>query len=414
VFGLIDEGHMHDAFEMAEKVEHEEEQVVHHVENILGEVEKFTQDATKTAEEDAKAALTFGIVLGLAGLVLGIFLGWFVSRAITVPLNQILNAANDLHQGDGDLTYRLPKFGRDEMGQTADAVNGFIIKIQGVMLEIRSSIDNLASASEQVNASAQSLSQGSSEQAASVEETSASLEQMSSSINQNTDNAKVTDNIASKAADEAIEGGEAVAETVSAMKQIADKISLIEDIAYKTNLLALNAAIEAARAGEHGKGFAVVADEVRKLAERSQVSAQEISEQAGNSVMVAERAGGLLEAMVPNIKKTAELVQEISAASEEQASGVGQVNGAMEQLDSVAQTSASASEELAATSEELSASADMLQTAIGFFKLGNNEHKFEKSTPKTPKTAHSKSVLEHQTDLSNDEGDFEAYDSAAG
>lgn len=374
VFTLFLNGDLKEAHKKGEAVEHEEERLFKHVEGVLADVQKFTSDAAITAEHDVQSAEMMILGIGIAALVFGVLLGIVMTRSITRPMNQILVAADDLHKGDGDLTYRLPDFGTDEIGETANAINGFIGKIQSVLLDVRSSVETVAAASEEVSASAQSLSQGSSEQAASVEETSASLEQMSASINQNTENAKVTDGIATKAAQEAVEGGEAVGETVEAMNQIADKISLIEDIAYKTNLLALNAAIEAARAGEHGKGFAVVADEVRKLAERSQVSAQEISEQAVNSVKVAERAGGLLEAMVPNIRKTADLVQEITASSEEQATGVSQVNSAMGQLDQVSQQSAASSEELAATSEELSANAEQLQKIIGFFTLEDGQH----------------------------------------
>jgi methyl-accepting chemotaxis protein len=192
---------------------------------------------------------------------------------------------------------------------------------------------------------------------------------MTASIDQNTENAKVTDGMAGKAAREATEGGEAVNSTVEAMKKIAGKIGIVDDIAYQTNLLALNAAIEAARAGEHGKGFAVVAAEVRKLAERSQVAAQEIGELAGSSVSMAERAGKLLEAMVPSINKTSDLVQEIASASSEQASGVGQINSAMGQLNQTTQQNASASEELAATAEEMSSQAEQLQNVMTFFKL---------------------------------------------
>jgi len=332
-------------------------------------IEKDTLDSQSAGDTAVVNSKRFIFSLSLiTAIVIGLF-SLILSLGIIRPLDSMRHAASELRDGDGDLTRRLPDFGNNELGETANAFNGFIEKIQGVLQNVSSAVDNMVSASNQISASAQTLSQGASEQAASIEETSASLEEMSASINQNAENSRATDGIASTTASEAKDGGEAVAETVKAMGTIADKISLIEDIAYKTNLLALNAAIEAARAGEHGKGFAVVADEVRKLAERSQVSAAEISELADNSVKIAERAGSLLETMVPNILKTASLVQEITAASEEQQTGIEQVNSAVGQLDQVAQTNASASEELAATAEELNGQSGELKSVVGFFKL---------------------------------------------
>jgi methyl-accepting chemotaxis protein len=272
---------------------------------------------------------------------------------------------------DGDLTLRITRDYQGLFGKVKDSVNSSSDNLARVMDEVRNAADALRDAANQVSATAQSLSQAASEQAASVEETTSQIDVMSASITQNSDNAKVTDGMASKTTKEASEGGVAVSQTVAAMKKIAAKIGIVDDIAYQTNLLALNAAIEAARAGEHGKGFAVVASEVRKLAERSQEAAKEIGELAGNSVTTAERAGKLLDEIVPSIQKTSELVQEIAAASNEQSESVTQIGGAMGHLSKATQQNASASEELAATSEELSGQAEQLQQSIAFFNTGN-------------------------------------------
>ena len=244
-----------------------------------------------------------------------------------------------------------------------------VVNLRNVVGEVAGAAQNLAAGSEEVSATAQQLSEGASEQAAAAEETSASMEEMTASIEQNSGNAKETDAIASKAAQDASLGGDEVTQTVTAMKEIAQRINIIEEIARKTDLLALNAAVEAARAGEHGKGFAVVASEVRKLAERSQTAAGEITRLTSNGVAVAQGAGEMLQKLVPEIRRTAELVQEIHAASVEQNTGAIQVNKAIQQLDQVIQQNAAAAEEMAATSEELSSQAAQLQASIAFFKV---------------------------------------------
>ncbi|MES2088513.1 MAG: methyl-accepting chemotaxis protein [Pseudomonadota bacterium] len=268
-------------------------------------------------------------------------------------------------------------------------VNQMVGQLVSTISDVISASEALTAAAGQVSTTSQSLSQSASEQAASVEETTASLQEMASSVKQNSDNATVTDGMASKASKEAVDGGQAVTRTMEAMKSIATKISIIDDIAYQTNLLALNAAIEAARAGEHGKGFAVVAAEVRKLAERSQVAAQEIGQLAGSSVTLAEQAGTLLNRMVPSINKTSELVQEIAAASGEQSASVSQITTAMGHLNTATQQNASASEELSATAEELSAQAGQLREMMAFFQLeeGGNARGGSKNGYDQPRSA---------------------------
>jgi methyl-accepting chemotaxis protein len=341
---------------------------------FFGAMKKFLEYEDKLMkDEGAKSAAIYQqarvLMLALAGaaLLMAFGISSWVTRSITRPLREAVMAANSL--AEGDLTMKIESTSKDETGLLLTAIQNMVGKLSQVVTDVNNGAQSLSSASEQVSATAQSLSQASSEQAAGVEETSASIEQMTASISQNTENAKVTDGMATKAANEATEGGVAVKATVTAMKQIAGKIGIIDDIAYQTNLLALNAAIEAARAGEHGKGFAVVAAEVRKLAERSQVAAQEIGQLAGSSVEMAEKAGKLLDEMVPNIKKTSDLVQEITAASQEQSAGVGQINSAVGQLSQTTQQNASASEELAATAEEMSGQAERLQHAMSFFRL---------------------------------------------
>ncbi|HSN16036.1 MAG TPA: methyl-accepting chemotaxis protein [Anaeromyxobacteraceae bacterium] len=307
------------------------------------------------------------LVILVAGVLFGIAVSFYITQSITGPIGVVVGVVEKMAAGD---LRESPTVDRtDETGRLLQAVKTMVEKLGEVIGEVRGGAEALTAASSQVSATSQSLSQGTGEQAASVEETTSSLEEMSASITQNAENSRQTEQMANAGARNADESGKAVDETVGAMKSIAEKISIIEEIAYQTNLLALNAAIEAARAGEHGRGFAVVATEVRKLAERAQKAAKEIGLQAGTSVKVAEKSGVLIAELVPAIRKTADLVQEVAAASQEQSTGVAQVSKAMAQVDQVTQRNASAAEELSSTAEEMSSQAEALLQVVGFFMV---------------------------------------------
>jgi len=289
-------------------------------------------------------------------------------NTLIAAMNEITSAAQEI--AEGNLTVVIQE--RSPQDKLMQALSSMVSGLVRTVGDIRSIAGEVSSASQSISTASVQVSNGATAQAASAEEASSSMEQMVSNIKQNAENAQQTNKIATKSAKDAQESGKSVLEAVAAMKEIASKISIIEEIARQTNLLALNAAIEAARAGEHGKGFAVVAAEVRKLAERSQKAAGEINQLSGTTVKVSEKAGEMLDKLVPDIQRTAELVQEITAASKEQDTGAEQINKALQQLERVIQQNASASEEMASTTEELTGQSDQLIGALGFFRTGED------------------------------------------
>jgi methyl-accepting chemotaxis protein len=317
----------------------------------------------------------------LVGIAIALFLSLLISRAITGGINKGVAFAEEV--AGGNLTVEVDKAllnQKDEIGQLARSLQQMVEQLRDIIGDILGGADNIAAASQEMSGTSQQMSQGASEQASSAEEVSSSMEEMAANIQQNTDNAMETEKIALQAASGVRRGAQSTEIAVKSMKEIAKKVSIIGDIADQTNMLALNAAVEAARAGEHGKGFAVVAEEVRKLAERSQIAAKEIDELSESGVRVSEEASQQLAAIVPEIEKTAQLVQEIAAASMEQNTGADQVNSAIQQLNQVIQQNAAASEEMASSSEELSGQAEQMKEVVSYFSIETNKGRLRKSS----------------------------------
>jgi methyl-accepting chemotaxis protein len=347
------------------------------------------QQAVKGADDlySFSRNLLIGLLVGMT-LIAAAAATWIVlniSRAIASALGLATAVAA------GDLNATAVVKSDDEIKDLTDALNSMVAKLKEVLSQVMTATRNVASGSQEMSASAEQLSQGATEQASSTEEASSSMEEMAANIKQNAGNASQTEQIARQSAADANASGEAVGKAVAAMQTIAEKIMIVQEIARQTDLLALNAAVEAARAGEHGRGFAVVASEVRKLAERSQTAAAEISTLSADTVKAAEQAGEMLKKLVPDIQKTAGLVTEISAASNEQNAGAGQINVAIQQLDKVTQQNTSAAELMSSTAEELAGQAEQLEVAISYFRL--DDHDVRAETPvaqrrPAPKVAH--------------------------
>lgn len=346
-------------------------------------LDNIAAEDAKINEEVSSIVSTYSWWIG--GLVFAAFIGvvlpfcWMIVRSIVQPLNESVSLADQV--ANGDLTVQINSRYKDETGRLAHSLAVMVERLRAIVGEAKEGANKVASGSSEVTGSAQTMADGANRQAASVEQVSASMEEMISQISRNTDNARKTEKMATKAAEDAQRGGETVMLAVDSIKNIAEKISIIEEIARQTNLLALNAAIEAARAGEAGKGFAVVASEVRKLAERSGTAAAEIGELSATTLSQADEAGKMLNKMVPDIRQTAELVQDISAASIEQNTGADEINKAVQELDAVIQQNASASEQLAATAESFTGHAGQLQQSMQFFNTGGNGPAYNVARP---------------------------------
>ena len=330
-------------------------------------VKKSMAEQNEVARQEASRGQFFVLCLIIASLIVAVAAALWIALSISRALGRAVGLAGAV--AGGDLNQTITVFSNDEIGDLIKSLNSMTEKLRRIVAEALTAAQNVSAGSQELSASAEQLSQGATEQASSAEEASSSMEEMASNVKQNAENANQTEKIAAQSARDAEASGAAVGRAVEAMQTIAEKITIVQEIARQTDLLALNAAVEAARAGEHGKGFAVVASEVRKLAERSQSAAAEIGTLSTETVKVARDAGAMLSKLVPDIKKTAELVVEITAACREQDVGSAQINQAIQQLDKVGQQNASASEQVSSTSEELASQAEQLQSTISFFRI---------------------------------------------
>ncbi|MEO5376826.1 MAG: methyl-accepting chemotaxis protein [Magnetococcus sp. DMHC-6] len=398
IFSLLHQGKIAEAQTVRGELDKLIKEMDTHLEQWIANEQKFTEASLELVTEMEDATIRSSALFALFGIIFGLLIAFLIGKNITAPLLQCGHLFGKL--ADGDLSISCAMARTDEIGQLFSSMSNMTAKLRSVIGTVQAAVDSVTAAGNELTSSSATISEGASNQAASVEETSSAMEQMSSNIQQNTDNAQQTEKIAVQAAADAQEGGKAVTQAVNAMKEIASKISIIEEIARQTNLLALNAAIEAARAGEHGKGFAVVAAEVRKLAERSQAAAGEISHLSSSSVEVAERAGGIISKLVPDIRRTAELIQEISTSSLEQSQGAGQINQALQQLDQVIQQNAGATAALASTANELSDHAQNLNDAVAQFNLGTQRSSMVTTGRRVPARLPSKSLPKPTTQTS--------------